>query len=241
MGRKLASIQKIWKVEPIEGADRIELVSVLGWKCVSKKGEFKEGDLCVYFEVDAFLPVCEKFDFLRSSCYKKNELMGEGFLLKTQRFRGQISQGLVLPLSILDGVNSKEGGWNLYEGVAELLGVRKWMMPEVATGSGTAIGDMPYGIPKTDEIRVQAEPSLIEEFSGVPYYISTKMDGTSVTMYLVDGNFGVCGRNFEYADDAKCPFWKFAHKNDIREKIAKGAAALELKNVAVQGEFCGRW
>jgi len=83
MGRKLASIQKIWKVEPIEGADRIELVSVLGWKCVSKKGEFKEGDLCVYFEVDAFLPVCEKFEFLRSSCYKKNELMGEGFLLKT--------------------------------------------------------------------------------------------------------------------------------------------------------------
>lgn len=239
MGRKLASIQKIWKVEPIEGADRIELVSVLGWKCVSKKGEFREGNLCVYFEVDAFLPVCEKFDFLRSSCYKKNELMGEGFLLKTQRFRGQISQGLVLPLSILDGVESKDGGWNLYEGVAELLGVRKWMMPEVATGSGTAIGDMPYGIPKTDEIRVQAEPSLIEEFSGVPYYISTKMDGTSVTMYLVDGNFGVCGRNFEYADDAKCPFWKFAHKNGVREKIAKGASVLGLKNVAVQGEFCG--
>lgn len=239
MGRKLASIQKIWKVEPIEGADRIELVSVLGWKCVSKKGEFKEGDLCVYFEVDAFLPVCEKFEFLRSSCYKKNELMGEGFLLKTQRFRGQISQGLVLPLSILDGIDSKEGGWNLYEGVAEFLGVRKWMMPEVATGSGTAIGDMPYGIPKTDEIRVQAEPSLIEEFSGVPYYISTKMDGTSVTMYLVDGNFGVCGRNFEYADDAKCPFWKFVHKNGVREKIAKGAAVLGLKNVAVQGEFCG--
>ncbi|MCQ2104490.1 MAG: RNA ligase (ATP) [Fibrobacter sp.] len=239
MGRKLASIQKIWKVEPIEGADRIELVSVLGWKCVSKKGEFKEGDLCVYFEVDAFLPVCEKFDFLRSSCYKKNELMGEGFLLKTQRFRGQISQGLVLPLSILDGVDSREEGWNLYESVAETLGVRKWMMPEVATGSGTAVGDMPYGIPKTDEIRVQAEPSLIEEFSGVPYYISTKMDGTSVTMYLIDGNFGVCGRNFEYADDAKCPFWKFVHKNDIHEKIAKGAAALGLKNVAVQGEFCG--
>lgn len=239
MGRKLASIQKIWKVEPIEGADRIELVSVLGWKCVSKKGEFKEGDLCVYFEVDAFLPICEKFDFLRSSCYKKNELMGEGFLLKTQRFRGQISQGLVLPLSILDGVDSREEGWNLYEGVAETLGVRKWMMPEVATGSGTAIGDMPYGIPKTDEIRVQANPSLIEEFSGVPYYISTKMDGTSVTMYLVDGNFGVCGRNFEYADDAKCPFWKFVHKNDIHEKIVKGTSALGLKNVAVQGEFCG--
>jgi hypothetical protein len=30
MSRKLASIQRIWKIEPIEGADRIELAYVLG-------------------------------------------------------------------------------------------------------------------------------------------------------------------------------------------------------------------
>ena len=29
--RKLASIQRIWQIEPIEGADRIELAHVLGW------------------------------------------------------------------------------------------------------------------------------------------------------------------------------------------------------------------
>ena len=34
--RKLASIQTIWDVQPIDGADRIEVVSVLGWKCVAK-------------------------------------------------------------------------------------------------------------------------------------------------------------------------------------------------------------
>ena len=32
--RKLASIQRIWKMDPIEGADRIELANVLGWQCV---------------------------------------------------------------------------------------------------------------------------------------------------------------------------------------------------------------
>lgn len=32
-----------------------------------------------------------------------NELNGEGFLMKTRNFRGQVSQGLVLPLSILEG------------------------------------------------------------------------------------------------------------------------------------------
>ena len=51
--RKLASVQTIHNVGAIEGADRIEVVSVLGWKCVAKKGEFRRLDLCVYFEVDS--------------------------------------------------------------------------------------------------------------------------------------------------------------------------------------------
>ena len=80
--RKLASIQTIWEINPIAEADRIEAASVLGWKCVVKKGEFRKGDLCVYFEVDSFLPETPEFEFLRSSCYKENELNGKGFLLK---------------------------------------------------------------------------------------------------------------------------------------------------------------
>ena len=70
MERKLASIQRIGKVLPIEGADAIEIVMVNAWKVVSKKGEFKEGDLCVYFEIDSFLPMEKDFEFLRKSSYK---------------------------------------------------------------------------------------------------------------------------------------------------------------------------
>ena len=55
--RKLASIQKIWKTEPIDGADRIELAYILGWQCVVNKGQFKSSDLAVYFEIDSFLPI----------------------------------------------------------------------------------------------------------------------------------------------------------------------------------------
>ena len=139
-----------------------------------------------------------------------------------------------LTLEPLDGESWKNG-----DIVSDQLGVKKWEVAEVATGSGKVIGDFPYGIPKTDEIRVQAEPGLIEEFNGVPYYISTKMDGTSVTMYLIDGAFGVCSRNYEIGDDETSPAWKFVHKHNIQEKIQKGAAAIDLKNVAVQGEFCG--
>lgn len=229
--RKLASVQYVHYITPIEGADRIECVHVLGWQCVANKGQFKVGDHCVYMEVDSFLPVCDRFEFLRSSSYKNSEILGEGFRLKTQRFRGQISQGLVQPLSILP-----EGNYELGDDVTELLGIKKWEVEERVTSSGTVIGDFPTGIPKTDELRVQSYPELIDEFKQVEgYYISTKMDGTSVTMYWKDGHFGVCGRNFEYADDEKCAMWVYAHSRGIPEKIA----ASGLDNIAIQGEFCG--
>ena len=78
---------------------------------------------------------------------------------------------------------------------------------------------MPSGISKTDELRVQAFPELIQEIRGLPYYISTKMDGDSVTMYWIDKEFGVCGRNYEYADDGKCSMWDYAKAHHIEEKL----------------------
>lgn len=229
MARKLASVQYVHDIWPIDGADKIECVGVLGWKCVAKKGEFSVGDLCVYFEIDSFLPIRPEFEFLRSGCYKNNELLGEGFKLRTQRFRGQISQGLCLPLSILG-----EGQWSIGEDVTEILGVRKWEVEERATSNGTIIGTLPAGIPKTEESRIQAEPGLLEEFAGLPYYITTKMDGTSVTMFRIDGHFGVCGHNYEYADDDACSFWKWAHQFQLEEKLKNAG----LDNIAIQGEFC---
>ena len=229
--RKLASVQYIHHITPIEGADRIECVHVLGWQCVANKGQFKVEDYCVYMEVDSFLPICEQFEFLRKSSYKKSEILGEGFRLKTQKFRGQISQGLVQTLSILP-----EGDYELGDDVTDLLGIRKWEVEERVTNSGTVIGDFPAGIQKTDELRVQSYPELIDEFKAVKgYYISTKMDGCSVTMYWKDGRFGICGRNYEYADDDKCAMWKYAHEHGIPERVA-GAG---LPDIAIQGEFCG--
>lgn len=230
MGRKLASVQYVHDVWPIEGADKIECVGVLGWKCVAKKGEFKVGDRCVYFEIDSFLPVRPEFEFLRSSSYKNSELLGEGFRLRTQKFRGQISQGLCLPVGILG-----EGDWALGTDVTAELGVRKWEIEERASSSGTIVAGLPAGIPKTEETRVQSVPGVVEELAGYPYYITTKLDGTSVTMLRIDGRFGVCGHNFEYADDGKCSFWAWARNNDLEQRLNDAG----LDNIAIQGEFCG--
>lgn len=151
--------------------------------------------------------------------------------MKTRKFRGQISQGLVQPLSILP-----EGEYQVGDDVTEILGIRKWEVGETVLTNGTVLHRFPGDIPKTNELRVQSYPELIDEFKKVKsYYISTKMDGTSVTMYWKDGHFGVCGRNYEYVDNEKCAMWIYAHKHSIPEKVAEH----HIGNIAIQGEFCG--
>lgn len=229
--RKLASIEVVKDVCPIEGADRIEMVHILGWECVAKRGEFRPGDICVYFEVDAFLPIDDdRFEFLRNSSYRKNDVMGEGFRIKTQKFRGQISQGLALPLSAFPEVIENKIG----DDVSEKLRVVKWEMPEMESNVGTIIGDKPYGIPTTDETRVQSVDELRSQLLGKKYYISTKMDGTSCTLFYIDGDIGVCTRNNLVKNDGKSAMWKYMEKIGIPDRLKQYG-----KNIVIQGEFCG--
>jgi RNA ligase (TIGR02306 family) len=231
--RQLATIQQIKSVEPIENSDFLELAHVMGWQCVVKKGEFKPGDFGVYFEVDSFLPLLERYEFLRKTSYRKNEFMGEGFRIKTMTMRGALSQGLFIPTAALPEI--ADAALQAGEDVTELLNVRKWELPEaVSSGAGTILGNKPYGIPTTDEERIQSNEEYIEILTDKAYYITTKMDGTSCTVYYKDGEFGVCGRNYEYADDEKSDMWKYAHKFEMREKMRNLG-----RNLAVQGEFCG--
>lgn len=97
--RKLATLQRVLDVSPIENADFIEKIKIMGWNVVVKKNEFKVGDLGVYFEIDSFLPEIPKYEFMRSSSFKNNLLMGTGFLVKTRKLRNVISQGLFMPLT----------------------------------------------------------------------------------------------------------------------------------------------
>ena len=249
--RKLASIQRIWDITPIEGADKIETAHVFGWTCVTGKGDFQKGDLCVYFEIDSFLPCNVHFEFLRSKSYKKSNILGEGMYLKTMKFRGQYSQGLVMPLSAFPEIETEGKAVDELLGmdVTELLGVRKWEIEERVTGSGTIIGERPAYIPKTDETRVQSEPTLIQELKGKPYYMTTKMDGSSHSIGLIaDENnpheyiFNVCGHNYEYADDGKSSFYEFVKKNgyekQMRDYIAQHPG-MNIKTFVIQGEWCG--
>ena len=235
MSRKLASIQRIYGVEPIEGAERIELAHVLGWQCVVNKGQFQPMDLAVYFEIDSFLPIRPEFEFLRSSSYKKNDILGEGFRLRTQRFRGQISQGLLLPMDKFPEIPTDI---DLGTDVSELLGVRKWEIEERATTGGTVIGTLPMDFPHTDETRVQENPELIQAFTGLEYYISTKMDGSSHSIGVDEYGFHVTGHNYEYKDDGNSSFYDLVNRRGYKEKVETFVSERGLASLTIQGELC---
>lgn len=243
--RKLASIRKISEVLPIEGADNIELVKIDGWQCVTKKGEFKVDDLCVYFEIDSFLPIRHEFEFLRKSCYKK---MGdkEGFRLKTIRLRGQLSQGLALPVRPLlppacdiNGFGSiyslpHAGIWSPGHDVTGMLEVEKYDPPIPAQLSGVCKGNFPSFIRKTDQERVQNIWNKVKD-SKESFEVTVKLDGTSCTYYLNDGVFGVCSRNLELIETEGNTLWKLARELKIEEALRR----VFNKNIAFQGEVIG--
>ena len=230
--RKLVTIQKIDNLSPIPNADKIEVAKVMGWNIVVKKGEFNVGDICVYFEVDSYLDADDpRYEFLKSSSFRNNEFMGPGLRIKTISLRGCISQGLVLPISAFPELDKNiEIGTD----VTDILKVRKWEMPEMLGSSGNAIGDKPFGIPTTDEIRCQSMDILRQELLGLPYYISTKIDGTSCTIYNLHDKIGVCGRNNEYKNDDKSPMWKYFNAEGIPERLQDYG-----KSLVIQGEFAG--
>lgn len=248
--RKLASIRRISEIKPIDGADTIEAVRVDGWWVVSKKGEFKVDDMCVYFEVDSFLPIRPEFEFLRKSCFRSTKNLGDGFRLKTIKLRGQISQGLVLPITIMSAFG------NYYKGIippnhwsngahsvahvegadcTNMIGVQKWEVPLSPQLAGVAKGNFPSFLKKTDQERIQnCYKEMQRDHADKLFEGSLKLDGSSMTVYLKDDVFGVCSRNLDLQETEDNTFWKVARKNKFEEMLRAYG-----KNVAIQGELMG--
>ena len=224
--RKLATVRKVSEVKPIPDADRIELAVVDGWQCVVKKGEFSVGDEVIYCEIDSFLPIREEFEFLRKSSFKRMDER-EGFRLRTVRLRGQISQGLLLSKSLVPRELA------LGDEVTDDLGIVKYEPPVPVNLAGEVVGSFPSSIAKTDEERIQNLASEFESFRGKEFYLTEKLDGTSFTAFYDDA-FGVCGRNWQYAETAGNLLWKIARSIGLEEKLS----SLD-RRIAIQGELVG--
>lgn len=224
--RKLVTIRLVDKIAPIDGADNIERVHVDGWQCVAKKGEFKVGDKGLYFEVDAFLPIEERFEFLRKSSYKKLSDEREGFRLRTVKLKGTLSQGLLLPMTLFPEIDEDED-------IAAILNVIKYDPPLPASLVGEAKGFFPSFIRKTDQERIQNLPEYFDLYREVFFEETEKEDGSSMTAYW-NGEFGVCSRNLELKKTEGNTLWELAEKHGLKEKLECLG-----RNIAIQGEAIG--
>jgi RNA ligase (TIGR02306 family) len=159
----------------------------------------------------------------------------EGFRLKTIKLRGQVSQGLILPIRELQLANKDL----LAEGmeVTKELDIVKYEPPIPAELAGKVKGLFPSFIPKTDEERVQNLTAEFDEWKNLPsgsFYTTEKLDGTSATYYFKDGEFGVCSRNLELLETEGNSFWRVAREMDLENKMKSLGY-----NVSLQGELVG--
>ena len=234
--RKLVTVRQIGAIRPIEGADAIECASVEGWQVVVKKGEFQPGDACVYFEIDAFLPLGdERYLFLAKNRIVWNDK--EGVRLRTIKLRGQVSQGLILPLAgfpEIAGLIGEDLAAARKLDFSGLLGILKWEAPIPANLAGEAEGPFPSFIRKTDQERIQNLPEVLREADDALFEATIKLDGSSMTVFHNAGACGVCGRNWQLKEVVGNSLWRVARESRLPEALS----ALG-RNLALQGEIIG--
>jgi len=240
--RKLASVQTVSSIIKHPDADRLELATILGWQVVIAKGEVEEGAKVVYCEIDSKLPGDAPWLPAAVKARLENKKNKDFFHVKTACIRGQISQGLIVPMMELE---EEEDGYDM----TATLGIEKYEEPvftgkfaDKHMGGGGIKGDYPkHLLPKTDEARIQSNPRMLEALQGKPYYATVKLDGSSGT-FLIDPiteEFWVCSRNnirTKPTDDKNlCPYWEAATKANIEGALREH----NLTHLAIQGEVCG--
>lgn len=257
---KLATIQKIVKIERIPDADAIELAFVLGWQVVVKKNEYKVGDLCCYIQIDTIVPDKSEFEFLRN----------RNFRIKTIRLKKQLSQGLILPIYDTWEV-FKEG-----QDVTDLIGVKKYEKPDnnPVRYEKVRIPKLWYKkwiylfkynylykwfpnlLPKTrsnfpkhlvsitDEERIQNIPEVLESHKGKNFVVSYKLDGSSITIIhnkvLGKSKYRICSRRFELHDKNN-DWYKVFTDTNFKDEIAKLVKHFKTDDIIVQGEAIGKF
>ena len=244
--RKMATIRKIDSIRDIPGADSIECCTLGGWNVVTRKGEYTAGDLAVYCEIDSFIPTTIAPFLTKAGHYAKTFEGVEGERLRTMKLRGQLSQGLLLPLDY-NPSNSDEFAYfgtngtvefQFNEGtdVSEALGITKYEAPIPAALAGEVKGMFPSVIPKTDQERIQNLSAELEQWKseGLTWEVTEKLDGSSMTVYIINDEVGVCSRNLDLKPNEDNSLWATSYRNEIDVKLIQS-----LANLAIQGELIG--
>lgn len=216
MSKSVCYSGKIISLQPIQGADFIELATVVcgeggKWCGVVKKGEFESGSLCIAFLQDAVVPKSDALQFMEA----------HNWIVKMRRFKKVPSECVIIPTKMVIPV-----------GVCLMneLGVTKYVKQLPVGQQGLIKGNFPSFIQKTDEDNFQRCENTLTKMVGMPCVTTLKYDGTSTTVYRYNGTFGVCSRNLELKD-SDCIYWYLAKKYNLEERLSDG--------FAIQFEACG--
>lgn len=220
MERKLASMQRITHITPIYvngvPAERIEQAWVLGYRSIVQKGQFKENELVVFIEEDSILP--SDANWVRIYAPFMEQYKWKVKLMKLNKMQTQkpnkapmsmfsvdewlptISQGIIMPYVALLAATDSSAYPNEGDDVTQLMGITKYE-PPVRFSMGETAGTFPIWIGKTDELRVQSYPHMLEELNGDAAYATLKIDGSSATVWFdADGTAHIASRNLERRD-----------------------------------------
>jgi len=225
---KLASIETIKEIRSHSNADRLEIATILGWQSVVKKGEFKAGDKVVFIVIDTILPSAPWSEFLAD---KKNP--DKPIRLRTVKLRGEFSQGLVLPITVLP---PHVQDWQEGADVGGELQIRKFEKEVPAQLSGIAKCTFPRSFaPRTDEDNGLSNPELVEAVTRHMVDITLKLDGSSCTIIVDQGKIiHVCSRNMSLVESNSNAFWIAAKKLLIPSPFT-GVIQGELMGPGIQG------
>jgi len=228
--RKLASVQTIEEIQPIPDAERVCRYRVLGWWVVDQIGKYSIGDTVIYCEPDSTIPADLQRELFYADTPEEEMPQLEGFVLKTKKIRKVYSQGMIIPIELVDGYPAMVG-----DDVSEILGIEKYEPAVPAVLAGNAKGSFPSFMIKTDELRIQGLSSEYEDFRQRRFTVTEKLEGSSLSLYLKDGVFGVCSRNLELKEDRANAYWKVVRALEIEEKMR----SFDFNNLAIQGELIG--
>jgi len=220
---KLATIELITKIAPIDGADKIVVATVGGWQVVVQKELHSEGDKVVFVHPDTVLAPSDWNKFLVDKGNPEAPIV-----LRPRTLRGTFSVGLALPLGVLP---KDLPSYAVGTEVSSVLGVTKYEKPLPGVLAEHCDGYLESSVaPSTDQENGQSDLALAQSVLSGEVTITGKLDGTSETLEVVDGEVvKVYSRRVSFKRDPEQMYWKEA----LKLKLPKTFTGI------IQGELCG--
>ncbi len=212
---------KIDEVKPHPNADRLQVLTVLGWQLVSQKGLWHVGDPAIYIPPDSVLPV-ELSDKLEVTKY-----LSKG-RIKVAKLRGENSFGLLLNAEMAEGVPDDK--------LAEHFGITKYEPPIKFQANDAA--ESPFWFHKfTDMENIRNYPTV---FENQLVLITEKLDGTAFRVGFDGLNWFAGSKN--YARKQGGVYWMPFEDINLRAMMAQMYLDTPYANqkIMVFGEIYGK-